>query len=89
MSGGDWHAFDREVRGRVRELALELLGKPSFRLADEWLWGRKGMMGLRSGECCTSVINSGPSPQWSLYAVTLTKPWALALQSMTHSVTVE
>ena len=51
MSGGDWQVFDREVRGRVRELALELLGKPSFRSADEWRWGRKGSLSLvMSGE---------------------------------------
>ena len=51
MSGGDWPVFDREVRGRVRELALELLGKPSFRSADEWRWGRKGSLSLvMSGE---------------------------------------
>ena len=51
MSGGDWHAFDREVRVRVRELALELLSKPSFRSADEWRWGRKGSLSLvMSGE---------------------------------------
>lgn len=51
MSGGDWKVFDREVHGRVRELALELLGKPSFRSADEWRWGRKGSLSLvMSGE---------------------------------------
>lgn len=46
MSGGDWHAFDREVRIRVRELALELLGKPGLRTPDEWRWGRKGSLSL-------------------------------------------
>ncbi len=51
MSGFDWHAFDREVRGRIRELALELLGKPGLRSADEWRWGRKGSLSLvMSGE---------------------------------------
>jgi putative DNA primase/helicase len=51
MSGGDWHAFDREVRGRIRELAMELLGKPGVRTADEWRWGRKGSLSLvMSGE---------------------------------------
>ncbi|WP_395663733.1 toprim domain-containing protein, partial [Aestuariivirga sp.] len=51
MSGGDWHAFDREVRGQVRELALELLGKPGLRTPDEWRWGRKGSLSLvMSGE---------------------------------------
>jgi putative DNA primase/helicase len=46
MSGGDWHTFDREVRGRICELALELLGKTSLRSADEWRWGRKGSLSL-------------------------------------------
>jgi putative DNA primase/helicase len=51
MSGGNWHAFDREVRVRVRELALELLGKPGLRTPDEWRWGRKGSLSLvMSGE---------------------------------------
>ncbi|MCX7347898.1 MAG: conjugal transfer protein TraA, partial [Alphaproteobacteria bacterium] len=51
MSGRDWQAFDREVRARVRVLALELLGKPGLRTPDEWRWGRKGSLSLvMSGE---------------------------------------
>jgi len=50
MSGRDWRAFDAELRARVPELAVELLGKPTFRAGQEWRWGRKG---------CLSVVISG------------------------------
>ncbi|RDC69826.1 toprim domain-containing protein [Rhodovulum sp. 12E13] len=51
MSGRDWRAFDAELRTRVPELAVELLGKPTFRTGQEWRWGRKGSL---------SIIISGP-----------------------------
>jgi putative DNA primase/helicase len=46
MSGRDWQAFDAELRARVPELAVELLGKPSFRAGEEWRWGRKGSLSI-------------------------------------------
>ena len=46
MSGRDWQAFDAELRARVPELAVELLGKPSFRAGEEWRWGRKGSLSV-------------------------------------------
>jgi len=46
MSGRDWQAFDAELRARVPELAVELLGKPSFRVDQEWRWGRKGSLSV-------------------------------------------
>ena len=46
MSGRDWRAFDAELRARVPELAVELLGKPTFRAGDEWRWGRKGSLAV-------------------------------------------
>jgi len=46
MSGRDWQAFDAELRARAPELALELLGKPSFRAGQEWRWGRKGSLSV-------------------------------------------
>jgi len=51
MSARDWTAFDAELRARVPELAVELLGKPTFRNGQEWRWGRKGSL---------SIIISGP-----------------------------
>ncbi|WP_374293128.1 toprim domain-containing protein [Paenirhodobacter enshiensis] len=46
MSGRDWQALDAELRARVPELALEILGKPSFRTGKEWRWGRKGSLSV-------------------------------------------
>ena len=46
MSEPDWRAFDAELRARVPELALELLGNPTFRLGQEWRWGRKGSLSV-------------------------------------------
>ena len=46
MSGRDWQAFDAELRARVPELAVELLGKPTFRGGQEWRWGRKGSLAV-------------------------------------------
>ncbi|MGC9371443.1 MAG: toprim domain-containing protein [Paracoccaceae bacterium] len=46
MSGRDWRAFDAELRARVPELAVELLGKPTFRAGHEWRWGRKGSLSV-------------------------------------------
>ena len=46
MSGRDWRAFDAELRARVPELAVELLGKPTFRAGQEWRWGRKGSLAV-------------------------------------------
>ena len=49
MSGRDWLAFDAELRARVPELAVELLGKPTFRAGQEWRWGRKGSLSVVVG----------------------------------------
>jgi len=49
MSGWDWRAFDAELRARVPELVVELLGKPSFRVGQEWRWGRKGSLSVVVG----------------------------------------
>jgi putative DNA primase/helicase len=49
MSGRDWRAFDAELRARVPELAVELLGKPTFRAGQEWRWGRKGSLAVVVG----------------------------------------
>lgn len=49
MSGRDWQAFDAELRARVPELAVELLGKPTFRAGQEWRWGRKGSLSVVIG----------------------------------------
>jgi Uncharacterized protein conserved in bacteria len=54
MSGLDWRAFDAELRARVPELAVALLGEPTFRTGQEWRWGRKGSLsvvvaGVRAG----------------------------------------
>ena len=46
MSGRDWQAFDAELRARIPELAVELLGKPTFRAGREWRWGRKGSLSI-------------------------------------------
>jgi len=46
MSGRDWQAFDTELRARMPELAVELLGKPSFKAGQEWRWGRKGSLSV-------------------------------------------
>lgn len=46
MRGRDWRAFDAELRARVPELAVELLGKPTFRAGQEWRWGRKGSLSV-------------------------------------------
>lgn len=34
------------MRARAPELAVELLGKPSFRAGHEWRWGRKGSLSV-------------------------------------------
>lgn len=49
MSGRDWRAFDAELSARVPELAVELLGKPTFRAGQEWRWGRKGSLSVVVG----------------------------------------
>jgi len=49
MSGRDWQAFDAELRARVPELAVELLGKPTSRAGQEWRWGRKGSLSVVVG----------------------------------------
>jgi len=49
MSGRDWRAFDAELRARVPELAVELLGKPTFRAGQEWRWGRKRSLSVVVG----------------------------------------
>ncbi|MDN2579003.1 toprim domain-containing protein [Aquibium sp. ELW1220] len=49
MSGRDWQAFDADLRARVPELAVELLGKPRFRAGQEWRWGRKGSLSVVIG----------------------------------------
>jgi len=49
MSGRDWQAFDTELRARVPELAVELLGKPTSRAGQEWRWGRKGSLSVVVG----------------------------------------
>ena len=46
MNGRDWQAFNTELRARVPELAVELLGKPKFRAGQEWRWGRKGSLSV-------------------------------------------
>lgn len=46
MSGRDWRAFDAELRARMPELAVELLGKPTLRMGKEWRWGRKGSLAV-------------------------------------------
>lgn len=50
MSVRDWQSLDAELRARVLELAIELLGKPTFRAGQEWRWGRK---------CSLSVVIAG------------------------------
>ena len=49
MTGREWRAFDAELRARVPELAVELLGKPTFRMGQEWRWGRKGSLSVVIG----------------------------------------
>lgn len=49
MSGRDWLTFDAELSARVPELVVELLGKPSFRVGQEWRWGRKGSLAVVVG----------------------------------------
>jgi putative DNA primase/helicase len=46
MSGRDWQAFDAELRARVQDLAVELLGQPNFKTGQEWRWGRKGSLSV-------------------------------------------
>lgn len=46
MNGRDWQAFDAELRARVPELSVELLGRPTFRAGQEWRWGRKGSLSV-------------------------------------------
>jgi len=46
MSARDWRAFDAELRARLPELAVELLGRPTFRNGQEWRWGRKGSLSV-------------------------------------------
>jgi hypothetical protein len=64
MSGRD---FDAELRARVPELAVELLGKPTFRVGQEWRWGRKGSLsvvigGARAGMWFDHVEGRGGCP---------------------------
>lgn len=49
MSGRDWQAFDAELRARVPELVVELLGKPTLCTGQEWRWGRKGSLSVVIG----------------------------------------
>lgn len=42
----DWEAFNAALRGRVPELAAELLGRPTIRAGNEWRWGRKGSLSV-------------------------------------------
>lgn len=49
MSGRDWRSFDAELRARVPELVVELLGKPTLRAGQEWRWGRKGSLSVVVG----------------------------------------
>ena len=42
-------AFDAELRARVPELVVELLGKPTFHAGQEWRWGRKGSLSVVVG----------------------------------------
>ena len=49
MSGRDWQAFDAELRARAPEIAVELLGKPTFRTGQEWRWGRMGSLSVVIG----------------------------------------
>jgi putative DNA primase/helicase len=49
MSGRDWQAFDAELRARVPELVVELLGKPTLCAGQEWRWGRKGSLSVVIG----------------------------------------
>ena len=51
MSARDWQAFDAELRTRLPELVVELLGQPSLKTGQEWRWGRKGSL---------AVLISGP-----------------------------
>lgn len=51
MSVRDWQAFDAELRARLPELAVDLLGQPSSKTGLEWRWGRKGSL---------AIIVSGP-----------------------------
>ena len=46
MSGRDWQAFDAELRARVQDLAVELLGQPNFKTGQEWRWRRKGSLSV-------------------------------------------
>ena len=56
MNGRDWQAFDAELRARVPELAVELLGKPALRAGQEWRWGRKGSLSV--------VVTGGRAGMW-------------------------
>ena len=49
MSGRDWQAFDAEFRAQVQELVVELLGRPTLRVGQEWRWGRKGSLSVVIG----------------------------------------
>jgi len=51
MSARDWQDFDAELRTRLPELVVELLGEPSSKTGQEWRWGHKGSL---------AVIISGP-----------------------------
>jgi putative DNA primase/helicase len=46
MSARDWQAFDAELRRRLPELVVELLGQPSSKTSQEWRWGRKGSLAM-------------------------------------------
>ena len=46
MSVRDWQAFDAELRARLPELAVDLLGQPSIKTGLEWRWGRKGSLAI-------------------------------------------
>ncbi len=51
MRARDWQDFDAELRTRLPELVVELLGQPSSKTGQEWRWGHKGSL---------AVIISGP-----------------------------
>ncbi|MBW6496350.1 MAG: hypothetical protein K0B16_17705, partial [Burkholderiaceae bacterium] len=56
MSGRDWQAFDAELRARAPEIAVELLGKPTFRTGQKWRWGSKGSLSI--------VVVGGKAGMW-------------------------
>src|SRR5690606_6816957 len=52
----NWEAFNAALRGRVPELAAELLGRPTIRAGNEWRWGRKGSLSV--------VIDGAKAGMW-------------------------